>query len=394
MSRTHSFIVAARRSPIGHFLGGLSKLKATEIGAQVAKALIADSKIAPAAIDEVYIGQVLQAGCGQNPARQVALGAGIPDTISCTTVNKVCGSSLQAAMFADITIRAAEAQVVLAGGIESMSQAPFLIRNMRTGQKFGNTELVDEMAYDGLTNVYDNQIMGAIGEETATRAGITRAQQDEFAVRSHQRAAEAAKAGRFDAALAAIAIPKADAPFARDETIRTDASVEKLAALRAAFSKDGTITPGNASTISDGAAMVLIASEQACSKHGLKPLARIVAHATAGGPPRDLFFAPIAANKMACEKAGWDLKQVDLWEMNEAFAAQMCACLKGLEMPLDSANVNADGGAIALGHPIGASGARVLGQLVWALKARNLKRGVASLCLGGGNAVAMAIEMA
>jgi acetyl-CoA C-acetyltransferase len=393
MSRTHSFIVAARRSPIGHFLGGLSKLKATEIGAQVAKALIADSKIAPAAIDEVYIGQVLQAGCGQNPARQVALGAGIPDTISCTTVNKVCGSSLQAAMFADIAIRAAEAQVVLAGGIESMSQAPFLIRNMRSGQKFGNTELVDEMAYDGLTNVYDNQIMGAIAEETATRAGVTRANQDEFAVRSHQRAAEAAKAGRFDAAIAAITVPKADAPFAKDETIRLDASVEKLAALRPAFAKDGTITPGNASTISDGAAMLLIASEQACSKHGLKPLARIVAHATSGGPPKDLFFAPIAANKLVCEKAGWDLKQVDLWEMNEAFAAQMCACLKGLEMPLDSAKVNVDGGAIALGHPIGASGARILGQLVWALKHRNLKRGVASLCLGGGNAVAMAIEM-
>lgn len=393
MSRTYSYIVAAKRSPIGHFLGGLSKLKAVEIGGQVAKALIGDSKIAPGAIDEVYIGQVLQAGCGQNPARQVALAAGIPDTISCTTVNKVCGSSLQAAMFADITIRAAEAQVVLAGGIESMSQAPFLVRNMRTGQKFGNTELVDEMAYDGLTNVYDNQIMGAIAEETATRAGVTRPQQDEFAVRSHQRAAEAARAGRFDAAIVPISVPKADAPLAKDETIRLDASEDKLAALRPAFSKDGTITPGNASTISDGAAMVLIAAEPACSKHGLKPLARVVAHATAGGPPKDLFFAPIAANKLVCEKAGWELRQVDLWEMNEAFAAQMCACLKGLEMPLDSAKVNVDGGAIALGHPIGASGARVLGQLVWALKHRNLKRGVASLCLGGGNAVAMAIEI-
>src|SRR5262245_18290071 len=338
MSRTHSFIVAARRSPIGHFLGGLSKLRATDIGAQVAKALISDSKIAPGAIDEVYVGQVLQAGCGQNPARQVALGAGIPDTISCTTVNKVCGSSLQAAMLADMTIRAGEAQVVLAGGIESMSQAPFLIRNMRTGQKFGNTELVDEMAYDGLTNVYDNQIMGAIAEETASRAGVTRQQQDEFSVRSHQRAAEAARSGRFDAAIVPISVPKADAPFAKDETIRFDASVDKLAALRPAFAKDGTITPGNASTISDGAAMVLIASEQAWSKHGLKPAWRVVAHATAGGPPRELFFAPIAANKLVCEKSAWDLKQVDLWEMNEAFAAQMCACMKGMEMPLDSAN--------------------------------------------------------
>jgi acetyl-CoA C-acetyltransferase len=394
MTRPFSYIVAARRSPIGHFLGSLSKLRAVEIGGQVAKTLLADAKAPPGAIDEVYIGQVLQAGCGQNPARQVALAAGIPDTISCTTVNKVCGSSLQAAMFADNTIRAGEAQVVLAGGIESMSPAPFLIRNMRTGQKFGNTELIDEMAYDGLTDVYSNLIMGIVAEETATRAGVTRQQQDEFSVRSHQRAAEAAKAGRFDASLAPIAVPKADAPFARDETIRLDASVEKLAALRPAFAKDGTITPGNASTISDGASMVLIASEPACSKHGFKPLARIVAHATAGGPPKDLFFAPIAANKMACEKAGWDLKQVDLWEMNEAFAAQMCACLKGLEIPLDSGKVNADGGAIALGHPIGASGARVLTQLVWGLKQRNLKRGVASLCLGGGNAVAMAVEIA
>jgi acetyl-CoA C-acetyltransferase len=393
MSKTYSYIVSAKRSPIGHFLGGLSKLRATEIGAQVAKAVIADAKIPAAAIDEVFVGHVLQAGCGQNPARQVALGAGIPDTISCTTVNKVCGSSLQAAMFADVAIRAGDAQVVLAGGIESMSQAPFLIRNMRSGNKFGNTELIDEMAYDGLTDVYSNLIMGIVAEETATRAGVTRANQDEFAVRSHKRAADAEKAGRFDAVRVPISVPKADAPFARDETIRLDASLEKMAALRPAFDKNGTITPGNASTISDGAAMLLIAGEQACTKHGLKPLARIVSHATAGGPPKDLFFAPIAANKLACEKAGWDRKQVDLWEMNEAFAAQMCACLKGLEMPLDSDRVNVDGGAIALGHPIGASGARVLSQLVLALKHRNLKRGVASLCLGGGNAVAMAIEL-
>lgn len=393
MPSSHSFIVAARRSPIGHFLGSLSKLRATEIGAQVAKALLADAKIPAGAIDEVYVGQVLQAGCGQNPARQVALGAGMPDTISCTTVNKVCGSSLQAVMFADTAIRAGDAQLVLAGGIESMSQAPFLIRNMRSGHKFGKTELVDVMEYDGLTNVYDNGIMGVIAEETATRAGVTRQEQDEFSVRSHQRAAAADKAGRFDAARVAISVPKAEAPFARDETIRWDVSLEKLSALRPAFDKSGTITPGNASTISDGAAMLLIAGEQACSKHGLKPLARIVAHGTAGGPPRDLFFAPIAANKLVCEKAGWDRKRVDLWEMNEAFAAQMCACLKGLEMPLNAENVNVDGGAVALGHPIGASGARILGQLVWALKHRNLKRGVASLCLGGGNAVALAVEL-
>jgi acetyl-CoA C-acetyltransferase len=274
-----------------------------------------------------------------------------------------------------------------------MSQAPFFVRNMRSGNKFGNTEFVDLMLYDGLTNVYDNGIMGVIAEETATRAGVTRGEQDEFAVRSHQRAAAADKAGHFSAARTPITVPKAEQPFAVDETIRTDANLEKMAALRAAFDpKNGTITPGNASSISDGASMVLVASEEACSRHNLKPMARVVAQVTAGGPPRDLFFAPIQACKRVCEKAGWERGQVDLWEMNEAFAAQMCACLKGLEMPLDAANVNVNGGAIALGHPIGASGSRVLGTLVHALRQRNLKRGVASLCLGGGNAVAMAVE--
>lgn len=391
MSKPVSYIVSAKRSPIGHFMGSLSKLRAAEIGAQVAKGLLDEMKLSGAVVDEVIVGQVLQAGCGQNPARQVALGAGLPDTISCTTVNKVCGSSLQAAMLADVIIRAGDAQVVLAGGIESMSQAPFLIRGMRAGHKFGSTPLVDVMEYDGLTNVYDNVIMGAIGEETATRAGITRAAQDEFAVSSHNRASKAEKDGAFNNQRVAITVPKSEAPVAKDETIRHDASIDKLAALRPAFAKDGTITPGNASTISDGASMVLLASEEACGRHSFKPLARVVAHCTSGGPPRDLFFAPIAACKTVCEKAGWNRKSVDLWEMNEAFAAQMLACLKGLEMGYE--NVNVDGGAVALGHPIGASGARILTTLVHGLKRRNLKRGVASLCLGGGNAVAMAVEI-
>lgn len=392
MSKAVSYIVGAKRSPIGHFMGALSKLKATDIGAQVVKGLLDELRMPGDAVDEVYCGQVLQAGCGQNPARQVALGAGLPDTISCTTINKVCGSSLQAAMFADTLIRAGDAQVILAGGVECMSQAPFLVRGMRAGHKFGTTELVDVMQYDGLTNVYDNGIMGVIAEETATRAAITRAAQDDFAASSHQRAAKAEKEGGFTTQRVAIAVPKADAPFTRDETIRLDASPEKLAALRPAFAKDGTITPGNASTISDGAAAIALASEGACSRYGLKPLARVIAHCTSGGPPRDLFFAPIAACKTVCEKAGWSRKSVDLWEMNEAFAAQMLACLKGLEMGYE--NVNVDGGAIALGHPIGASGARVLCTLVHALNRRGLKRGVASLCLGGGNAVAMAVEVA
>lgn len=390
MPQVQTYIVASKRSPIGHFLGSLSKLRATEIGAHVARALLDETRIDKAAIDEVFIGHVLQAGCGQNPARQVALGAGIPDTISCTTVNKVCGSSLQAAMFADQVIRAGDAHLVLTGGIESMSQAPFLSRTMRTGHKYGNAELVDCMAFDGLTNVYDNEIMGVIAEETGAKVGVTRTAQDEFAVRSHQLAARADREGFFANHRVPIPVPRTDVPVAADETIRLDASLEKMAGLKPAFRKDGAITAGNASTISDGAAMNLIASEAAVQKHGLKPLARIVAHVTAGGPPRELFLSPIAAIRTVCAKAGWSLGQVDLLELNEAFAAQMLACLKGLEFPVEKVNVH--GGAIALGHPIGASGARVLGALAHGLKWRSAKRGIASLCLGGGNAVAMAIE--
>lgn len=392
MASQHTFVVGFKRSPIGHFMGALSKLGATQIASQVAKALLAETRIDLSAVDEVYVGHVLQAGCGQNPARQAALGAGLPDTIACATVNKVCGSGMQAIMFADMVIRAGEAGVILAGGMESMSNAPFLIRNMRAGHKFGTTELVDVMQYDGLTNVYDNGIMGVIAEETATKAGVTRAMQDEFAARSHQRAAAADKAGRFAPVRAAITVPRSDKPVELDETIRTDADTAKLAALKPAFGKDGTITAGNASTISDGAAMLLVADESACSKHGLKPLARIVAHVTAGGPPRELFFAPIKACQQVCAKAGWELSKVDLWELNEAFAAQSVCNLKALE--LDPEKVNVDGGAIALGHPIGASGARITGQLIGSLRARGLKRGVASACLGGGNAVAIAVEIA
>ncbi|MBL8880389.1 MAG: acetyl-CoA C-acyltransferase [Phycisphaerales bacterium] len=390
MSQRNSYIVDARRSPVGHMLGGLAKLTATAIGAQVAKALITDNKVDAKAIDEAYIGQVLQAGAGQNPARQVALGAGLPDTISCTTVNKVCGSSLQAAMFADLTIRAGEADLVLTGGIESMTQAPFISRTMRAGNKFGNVELIDSMLYDGLTNVYDNEIMGVIAEETAAKAGATRQAQDELAYHSHRKAAAAERDGNFNHWRVPIAVPNAPEPFNKDETVRAEISAEKLGTLRPAFRKDGTITPGNASTISDGAAMVLVASESGLSRCGNKPLARIVSHATSGGPPRELFFAPIGAIRRVCEKAGWSLRDVDLFEINEAFAAQMLACLKGLE--IDAERVNVWGGAIALGHPIGCSGARILGTAAHALKKRSAKKAIISLCLGGGNAVAMAIE--
>jgi acetyl-CoA C-acetyltransferase len=385
-----AYLVAGKRSPVGKYLGTLSRLTAMEVGVQVARALLAEAKADPAAINEVFVGQVLQAGCGQNPARQVALGAGIPDTISCCTVNKVCGSGLQSVMFADQVIRAGDADLILAGGIESMSQAPYLTRTMRAGSKFGHTELVDEMLYDGLTNVYSNELMGELAEYTAEKAGITRRMQDEWALRSQQLTAKATAEGKFKAEITPIAVPKAKEPFAVDETFRADTTLEALAGLKPAFKKDGTVTPGNASQLSDGAAMVLVASEKGLGKCGVKPMARIVAQATAGGPPRDLFFTPPKAAMMVCQKAGWSKEQVDLWELNEAFASQTLAGLKALE--IDTNKVNVHGGAIALGHPIGASGARVLVTLLHALKQRNAKRGVMAVCLGGGNAVAMAVE--
>ncbi|TWT42115.1 Acetyl-CoA acetyltransferase [Phycisphaerae bacterium RAS1] len=390
MPARNAYIAAVRRSPIGNFMGSLSKLSATALCGQVAKALLDECKVDRAAINEVFIGQVLQAGCGQNPARQVALAAGIPDTISCVTINKVCGSGIQAAMFADQLIRAGDVDVVLTGGMESMSNAPHLLRGLRAGHKFGKADLVDEMEFDGLTNIFDGEIMGAIADETGARAGITRQAQDEFALRSHQRAAQGDRDGLFDGFRVPVAVPKAERPFNTDETIRAELNPEKIASLKAVFRKDGTVTAANASTISDGAAAVLVTSEAGLKKCGVAPLARIVAHATSGGPPRDLFFTPIGACRMVCEKAGWDLKKVDLWEINEAFAAQMLTCMKGLE--LGAENMNIAGGAIALGHPIGASGSRILGTLAHLLKRKGLKRGVASACLGGGNAVAIAIE--
>jgi acetyl-CoA C-acetyltransferase len=391
MAERCAYLVAGKRSPVGKYLGTLARLTAMEIGAQVAKALLDETQADRRGVDEVFVGQVLQAGCGQNPARQVALGAGVHDEVSCVTVNKVCGSGLQAVMFADQVIRAGDAELVLAGGMECMSQAPYLIRTLRAGNKFGHTELVDEMLYDGLTNVYTNELMGDLAEYTAEKAGITRAMQDEWALRSQQRAAQATAAGRFKSEIVPINVPKAKEPFAVDETFRADTTLEALASLKPAFKKDGSVTAGNASQLSDGAAMILVASEQGLRRCGGKPLARIVAHATAGGPPRELFFTPPKAALMVCEKAGWKKEQVDLWELNEAFASQTLAGLKALEV--DREKVNIHGGAIALGHPIGASGARVLVTLLHALRQHGGKRGVTAVCLGGGNAVAMAVEM-
>jgi acetyl-CoA C-acetyltransferase len=368
-------------------------MTAMEVGAQVARHALADAKVDPQKIDEVFVGQVLQAGCGQNPARQVALGAGVHDGVSAVTVNKVCGSGLQAVMFADQAIRAGDAQVVLAGGMESMSGAPFLLRNMRGGQKFGHDQAVDEMLYDGLTNAYDGALMGELAEYTADKAGISREAQDAWSLRSQQRAAHAWEKGYFAGEVAPIELPRGKGTFEKDETFRADSSLDGLAGLKPAFRKDGTVTAGNASQLSDGAGMVLVMSEAAVKETGVQPLARIAGQATAGGPPRDLFFTPPQAARMALDKAGWQIGDVQLWELNEAFASQTLAGLQALELPTsDDSPVNVHGGAIALGHPIGASGARVLVTLVHALKKRGEKKGLAALCLGGGNAVAMAIE--
>lgn len=392
MPNEHTYIVAAKRSAVGRYLGGLAKVPAVQIGAQVAKATLDAAGAAPDAIDEVYVGQVIQAGCGQNPARQVALGAGVTDRISCSTINKVCGSGLQAVMFGDVMIRANEAQVVLAGGMESMSTCPFLIREMRGGHKFGNTQLVDAMEFDGLINIYDNGLMGVIAEETADKAGVTRAEQDEFAAASHQKAAAAEAAGRFADERVAIEVRKGKDPLRVDETVRAETTADALGMLRPVFRDGGTITAGNASPLSDGAAMLMLASEAGLKKCKASPMARIVAQTTAGGPPRELFFRPIDAVRQVVEKAGWKLGDVELFELNEAFAAQSLADVKGLE--IDPAKVNVNGGAIALGHPLGSSGARVLTTLVHELNRRKAKKGVAALCLGGGNAVAVAIEAA
>lgn len=391
MADRQAYLVVGKRSPVGRFLGTISRMTAMEVGAQVAKALIAEAKADPDAFDEVFVGQVLQAGCGQNPARQVALAAGIHDSISSVTVNKVCGSGLQSVMFAEQVIRCGDADLILAGGIESMSQGPFLSRTMRFGNKFGHGELVDEMLYDGLTNVYSQQLMGELAEYTAEKGKITRHEQDQWACTSQQRTAKAWEEGKFTEEVVPIELPRGKGTFSADETFRADTTVEALAGLKPAFVKDGTVTAGNSSQLSDGAGMLLVASEAGLKKCGQKPIARIVSHATSGGPPKDLFFTPPIAVKMACEKAGWSIGDVDFFELNEAFASQTLVGLKTLELNGD--NVNIHGGAIALGHPIGASGARVLVTLLHVLKQNNAKRGVAALCLGGGNAVSMAVEV-
>jgi acetyl-CoA C-acetyltransferase len=350
------------------------------------------ARVKPEQIDEAIFGNVVQAGLGQNPARQVALKAGLPDTIAAFTVNKVCGSGLKAAMLAAQAIRAGDAQLIAAGGIESMSRAPHLLFGARAGWKYGDQKVIDALVHDGLWCPFENWPMGEAAEHIAGKCSVSRADQDRFSIQSHQRAAAAWDAGAFTDEVVPVTVgsgAKAKT-ISRDEGIRADSSVESLAKLKPAFRPDGTVTAGNASQLSDGGAAVIVGTMAAAEKLGVQPLAKIIGYTTSGVAPKDIFIAPVPAVRTVLEKAKLTLKDIDLFELNEAFAAQMLAC--GKDLGLDETKVNVHGGGIALGHPIGASGARVLTTLLYALKRHNLKRGLASLCLGGGNAVAMIIE--
>jgi acetyl-CoA C-acetyltransferase len=390
-----AFILSAVRTPIGKFLGGLSDLPAPRLGAVAIAEALKRANVRPEQVQDVIMGNVVQAGIGQAPARQAAVFAGVPDTVPAHTTNMVCGSGLKAVMLAAQSIRAGDADVVVAGGMESMSRAPFLLQGVRQGYKYGDQKTVDALIHDGLWCAFENCAMGESAEYIAGKCGVTRADQDRFSAQSHQRAATAWAAGAFANEVVPVTLPagggrKAPVTVDRDEGIRADTTAEGLAKLRPAFKSDGTVTAGNASQLSDGAAALVVASDRFVKQSGAKPLARVVAYSMSGVHPKDIFIAPVSAVKMVCEKAKLSLRDIDLFELNEAFAAQMLACGKGLE--LDESKVNVHGGAVALGHPIGASGARVLTTLVHALHRHGKRYGLAALCLGGGNAVAMIVE--
>jgi acetyl-CoA C-acetyltransferase len=389
---TDVVLLSAVRTPIGKYLGALADVPAPELGAVAATEALRQARVTVDQVDEVIMGNVLQAGVGQNPARQVALKAGLPDTIAAFTVNKVCGSGLKAVMLAAQAIRAGDANLVLAGGIESMSRAPYLLFGARAGWKYGDQKAVDAMIHDGLWCAFENWHMGEAAEYIAAKCSVSRSEQDRFAVQSHRRAAAAWEKGAFHAEVVPVTVGTGakTKTVSRDEGIRPDSTPEAMAKLKPSFRETGSVTAGNASMLSDGAAALVVASRQAAEPLLAKPLARIIAYATSGVAPKDVFIAPVPAVRQVLEMAGLSMKDIDLFELNEAFAAQMLAC--GKELKLDESRVNVNGGAIALGHPIGASGARVLATLVHALEQRGLKRGLASLCLGGGNAVAMIVE--
>ncbi len=390
---TTPVILSAVRTPIGRYLGGLAPLPAPRLGALVIREAARRARIEGGRVDEVIMGNVLQGGVGQAPARQAAIHAGLPGAIPALTINKVCGSGLKAVMLAAQAIRAGDEQCVVAGGMESMSNAPHYVYGMRMGIKAGDSQLVDGMIRDGLWDSFNDSHMGKLAEYTAQKAGISRADQDRFALDSHRKAVAALEACRFKAETVPVEIPGKKGPTVveKDEGPRKDTTLEALAALKPVFQEGGSVTAGNAPGVNDGASALVVSSLAFARAHGLAPLARITAYATGGGEPKDLFFAPIVAVRSLLEKAGTKIGDYDLIEANEAFAVQALADGRALGWDWDRVNVN--GGAIALGHPIGASGARVLTTLLYALKDRAKATGLATLCLGGGNAVALSVEM-
>jgi acetyl-CoA C-acetyltransferase len=388
-----SVIVSAVRTPTGKFLGALKDFTAPQLGALVVGEAVRRAGIDPTIVDECIMGNVVSAGLGQNPARQAALQGGLPDHVAALTINKVCGSGLKAVMLAAQGIATGDVDIVVAGGMESMSNCPYLLPRVREGLRMGNGEVVDSMILDGLWCAFEHCHMGNAGETVAEVYHVSREVQDAYAANSHKKAAAAAEAGYFADEILPVAVPQqkgAPGRFDRDESIRPGTTVESLAALKPAFKNGGSVTAGNAPTVNDGAAALVVMAATRARGLGLKPLARIVGQATSGLPPRLVLMTPVEAVQRVAQKVGWNLKDVDLFELNEAFAVQAVAVLE--ELGINEEKVNVHGGAVALGHAIGSSGARILTTLLYALTRRGLKRGIATLCLGGGNGVALAIE--
>jgi acetyl-CoA C-acetyltransferase len=386
-------IISAVRTPVGKFLGALKGFKATDLGALVVREVVRRAGVRPEEVDEVIMGCVIQAGLGQNPARQAALRGGLPPAVSAVTVNKVCGSGLKAVMMAAQGIQLGDTEVVVAGGMESMSNAPYLIPKAREGYRLGHGTLIDAVINDGLWCAFDDQHMGCTGEVVSERYQVSRQQQDEYSLNSHRKAAAAIKSGKFKEEIVPVEIPQKKGPprvFDTDEPVREDTSLESLAKLKPAFKEGGTVTAGNAPGMNDGASAVLVTSIERAHSLGVEPMARIVAQATSGVEPRLVMMAPVEAIRKLLKKTDWSLSDVDLIELNEAFAVQAVAIIHELNLDPDKLNVN--GGAVALGHAIGQSGSRILTTMLYEMKRRNAHRGIAALCLGGGNAVAMAIE--
>jgi acetyl-CoA C-acetyltransferase len=388
-------IISGCRTAVGKFQGSLTDLSAPQLGAVVVREAVKRAGLNSDQVDECIMGNVLPAGLGQNPARQAAIFGGLSPATGAMTINKVCGSGLKAVALAAQAVQTGNSSIVVAGGMESMTNAPYLLPQARKGYRLGNGQVIDSMVHDGLWDIYNDYHMGITGENVAEKYGVTRQEQDEFAVNSHRKALAAMKECRFKSQIVPVEIPakrKGDAPllFEKDESPREDTTIEVLRSLKPAFKKDGTVTAGNAPGVNDGAAAVVVTSAHQAKELGAQPMARIVAQATSGVEPKWVMMAPVGAVRTIWEKTGWKKDDVDLYELNEAFSVQALGVMR--ELGLDPNKVNVNGGAVAIGHPIGASGARVLVTLIYEMTRRNAKRGIAALCLGGGNAVAMAVE--